>query len=281
MRKVYKGNPNIGLSFLYNTHLGRIILKPLVKSKFVSHLSGKFMDSSLSKIMISSFVKKNNIDLSIYEKDKFYSFNDFFTRKIKKNKRPIPKSNNYLLSPCDSKLTYLKIDKNTTFNIKNSTYTINSILKNDYLAKKYKDGVALIFRLSPDDYHRYMFICDGVITSNYKIKGMFHSVNPVAYKNYEVFKENTRECTSIKTNDIGLVTYVEVGALLVGKIKNIITTGKIKKGEEKGYFEYGGSTIVLLFEKDKITLDEEIINNSLNGFETYVKYGEKIGEKKK
>ena len=83
MRKVYKGNPNIGLSFLYNTHLGRIILKPLVKSKFVSHLSGKFMDSSLSKIMISSFVKKNNIDLSIYEKDKFDSFNDFFTRKIK------------------------------------------------------------------------------------------------------------------------------------------------------------------------------------------------------
>ena len=80
---------------------------------------------------------------------------------------------------------------------------------------------------------------------------------------------------------MGLVTYVEVGALLVGKIKNIITTGKIKKGEEKGYFEYGGSTIVLLFEKDKITLDEEIINNSLNGFETYVKYGEKIGEKKK
>lgn len=126
-----------------------------------------------------------------------------------------------------------------------------------------------------------MFICDGVITSNYKINGKFHSVNPVAYKNYEVFKENTRECTSIKTNDMGLVTYVEVGALLVGKIKNIITTGKIKKGEEKGYFEYGGSTIVLLFEKDKITLDEEIINNSLNGFETYVKYGEKIGEKKK
>ena len=83
MRKVYKGNPNIGLSFLYNTHLGRIILKPLVKSKFVSHLSGKFMDSSLSKIRISSFVKKNNIDLSIYEKDKFDSFNDFFTRKIK------------------------------------------------------------------------------------------------------------------------------------------------------------------------------------------------------
>lgn len=281
MRKVYKGNPNIGLSFLYNTHFGRIILKPLVKSRFISHLSGKFMDSSLSKIMINSFVKKNNIDLSIYEKDKFDSFNDFFTRKIKKNKRPIPKFNNYLLSPCDSKLTYLKIDKNTTFNIKNSTYTIYSILKNDSLAKKYKDGTALVFRLSPDDYHRYMFICDGVITSNYEIKGMFHSVNPVAYKNYEVFKENTRECTSIKTNDMGLVTYVEVGALLVGKIENKVKSGMVKKGLEKGYFKYGGSTIVLLFEKNKIALDEEIINNSLNDLETYVKYGEKIGEKKK
>lgn len=126
-----------------------------------------------------------------------------------------------------------------------------------------------------------MFICDGVITSNYEIKGTFHSVNPVAYKNYEVFKENTRECTSIKTNDMGLVTYVEVGALLVGKIENKVKSGMVKKGLEKGYFKYGGSTIVLLFEKNRIALDEEIINNSLNGLETYVKYGEKIGEKKK
>ena len=101
------------------------------------------------------------------------------------------------------------------------------------------------------------------------------------YENYEVFKENTRECTSIKTNDMGLVTYVEVGALLVGKIENKVKSGMVKKGLEKGYFKYGGSTIVLLFEKNKIALDEEIINNSLNGLETYVKYGEKIGEKKK
>ena len=260
---------NIKFDYIAGTSSGSIVAA-LYASGFTAEEMLKIFKKYCKKIKYVDFI---NIVKLI--------FGLIFTRKIKKNKRPIPKSNNYLLSPCDSKLTYLKIDKNTTFNIKNSTYTINSILKNHSLAKKYRDGAALIFRLSPDDYHRYMFICDGVITSNYEIKGTFHSVNPVAYKNYEVFKENTRECTSIKTNDMGLVTYVEVGALLVGKIENKVKSGMVKKGLEKGYFKYGGSTIVLLFEKNKIALDEEIINNSLNGLETYVKYGEKIGEKKK
>ena len=279
MRKKCKDNPNIGLSFLYNTYIGRLILTPLVKSKFVSNIVGKYMDSFLSKIIIKPFIKANNINMDDYVKCKYKSFNDFFIRKIKKEKRKVDMRQNSFISPCDAKLTYYKINQNLTFKVKNSTYTLESLINDNKLCKKYKDGLVLVFRLSPDDYHRYIFIDDGIIINNYKIDGFFHTVNPVSYDKFKVFKENTRECTYIKTNNFKNIIQIEVGALLVGKINNKIINGNIKKGLEKGYFMYGGSTIILVLEKNTIKLDKEILDNSKNGYETCVKCGEKIGKK--
>ncbi len=279
MRKTVKDNPNKGLSFLYNSAVGRIFLKPIVKNESFSNVVGKFMNSKISKVMIKRFIKNHNINMDDYECKKYNSFNDFFTRKIKLSKRIIDKTPNAFIAPCDAKITCYKIYDDLKFNVKNSVYSVNSIIKNDKLASLYDGGYALVFRLSPEDYHHYLFCDDGVIINNYKIKGMFHTVNPIVYDKYKVFKENTRECTIIKTKRFKTLTYVEVGALLVGKIRNIKKEGTIKKGEEKGYFEYGGSTIVILVQKDVIALDDDIIENSNNGLETYVKYGEKIGEK--
>lgn len=279
MRKKCKGNPSIGLSFLYNTYIGRLILTPLVKSKFVSYIVGKYMDSFLSKIIIKPFIKANNINIDDYEKCKYKSFNDFFIRKIKKEKRKVDMNESSFISPCDAKLTCYKINKNITFKIKNSTYTLESLINNNKLCKRYKDGLVLVFRLSPDDYHRYIFIDDGIIINNYKINGFFHTVNPISYDKFKVFKENTRECTYIKTNNFKNIIQIEVGALLVGKINNKVINGNVKKGLEKGYFMYGGSTIILVLEKDTIRLDKDILNNSINGYETFVKCGEKIGKK--
>lgn len=281
MRTKIKDNPIKGLSFLYNNFFGRIILKLLVEAPIVSKLSGLFLDSKISKILIKSFVKNNNINLKDFEKTKYNNFNEFFIRKIKKEKRPICMDKTAFIAPCDSKLTCYKINKNTTFNIKNTTYDINSLIKDEKLSKKYTDGYVLVFRLSPDDYHRYCFIDDGNIIDNYKIKGKFHTVNPIVYDKFEVFKENSRECTILDTKNFGKVMYVEVGALLVGKIKNVIKTGIVTKGLEKGYFMYGGSTVVLIIQKDILKLDDDIIKNSEEGYETYVKYGEKIGQKYK
>lgn len=279
MRKKVKDNPNKGLSFLYNTAAGRIILKPIVKGAFLSCLVGKFMDTKLSKIMIKPFIKNHNINMNEFEDKNYSCFNDFFIRNIKKELRPISKNKNDLIALCDSKLTCYKIDKGLTFKIKNSTYSVSSIINDKEKSILFENGYALVFRLSPEDYHHYIFCDDGVIINNYKISGKFHSVNPIAYEKFKVFKENQRECTLVETKNFGIVMYVEVGALLVGKIKNLKNAGKHKKGEEKGYFMYGGSTVVLLVQENKIKIDEEILENSTLGFETYVKCGEKIGEK--
>ena len=280
MRKICKDNPNKGLSFLYNTYVGRIILKPLVKSKFISALTGKFMDSSISKFMIKPFIKSHNIKMEEYITKKYNSFNDFFIRNIKKEARLINGNKNALIAPCDSKLTCYKITKDLKFNVKNSTYSVSSLINDENAANAFNEGYALVFRLSPEDYHHYLFCDDGIIINNYKINGKYHSVNPIVYDNYKVFKENTRECTLVKTNNFKNIMYVEVGALLVGRICNIKKQGKFKKGEEKGYFMYGGSTVILLIQKDALLIDDEIIKNSSKNIETYVKCGEKIGEKK-
>lgn len=279
MRKKVIDNPIKGLSFLYNNIFGRIILKFLVNLPLVSKLSGFVLDRKVSKILIKPFIKCNNINIKDYEKESYNSFNDFFIRKIKKNKRPISKNKNHFIAPCDSKLTCYKINNKTIFNIKNTLYDISSLINDDKLAKEYSSGYVLVFRLSPDDYHRYCFVDDGRIIDNYKIRGKFHTVNPIVYDKFEVFKENTRECTVIQTNNFDKILQIEVGALLVGKIKNVITTGVTNKGKEKGYFMYGGSTIVVIVKKDIIKIDDDILNNSINGYETYVKYGEKIAEK--
>ena len=279
MKTVKKDNPNKGLSFLYNTYLGRIILKPLVKNKLFSNVVASFMNSKLSKIMVKPFIKKHNINMDEFVKEDYNCFNDFFIRKIKKEARDIDKDKKSFISPCDSKLTCYKITKDLVFNVKNSTYSISSITKDDNISDYFKDGYALVFRLSPDDYHRYIFLDDGKIINNYKINGKYHSVNPVSYDKFKVFKENTRECTLMKCKNFNNIMYIEVGALLVGKINNIKKSGTFKRAEEKGYFMYGGSTIVVLVGKNIVKMDKKIIINSLKNIETSVKCGEKIGEK--
>lgn len=279
--KKMKDNPNKGLSFLYNNFFGRLLLKPLVAWPLASNIVGWFLDKKISKVFIKSFIKKNNINMDDFINQKYTSFNDFFIRKVKEEKRPISSNLSDFLSPCDSKLTCYKIDNNLTFEVKNSIYSVNSILGNDKLSKEYFNGYLLVFRLSPDDYHRYHFIDDGKILKNYKIKGKYHTVNPIVYDKYEVFKENSREVTILKTDNFDKVIYIEVGALLVGKINNIKIKGNFKRTEEKGHFKFGGSTVILLVKKDIIKINDMIISNSKKKIETSVKYGEVIGKKLK
>lgn len=279
MRKKVKDNPMKGLSFLYNTVVGRIILYPLVNFSFISKLSEKVMDSKISKIFIKKFIKSNNINIEEYLDEKYTCFNDFFIRNIKKEKRPINYKENVLISPCDSKLTVYDIKEDNLYRVKNSNYSLENLLNDKILAKEYINGKLLVFRLSPDDYHHYYNVDNGNIIKTYKIKGKYHTVNPIVYDKYEVFKENTREISIIKTENFDKILYIEVGALLVGKIVNN-NIKKTKKGTEKGYFKYGGSTVILIFKENQIKIDKEIIDNSKNGFETYVKLGEKIGIKK-
>ena len=263
------------LNFFYETIIGRIILKLFV-TKFVSDVIGLFMNSRLSKYKIKSFVEKNNINTFEYEAKNYKSYNDFFTRKVIPYKRPISASKSNFIAPCDSKMIAYTINEDLTLNIKDSYYSINTLINKDII-NDYIGGLALVFRLSTDNYHRYCYVDSGTKGKNHRIKGIFHTVQPISLKRYNLFKTNTREYTILNTNNFGKIIQVEIGAMGVGRIKNNHSSYEYKKGEEKGYFEFGGSTIVLLLKKNSIELDKDIEENSKEGIETIVKYGEKIG----
>ena len=224
----------------------------------------------------------NGIDLSDYEPQAYKSFNDFFTRKIKPSARPLPKDKNVLISPSDGKVTAYEIDKVNGFVIKNSVYSVKSLLRDQKLAKRFEDGYAVIIRLTPDDYHRYCYAATGVKSHDRTIKGVLSTVNPVANEYVPVYKENSRNYCLIRTENFGDIVQMEVGALLVGRITNAHPYGRrtVLRGEEKGYFEFGGSTIVLLLEKDKVELCSDLLENTREGFETKLRQGEAVGYKK-
>ncbi len=264
------------LEVLYGNIFGRLLLKPLVRP-CISQFAGKLLSTKASCILIRPFIKKNGIDMSQFENRKYESYNDFFSRKIRPEARTIDYNPKHLISPCDCKLTAIPIRMDRKFSLKNSEYTVASLLKNKQLAKDYEGGYALIFRLTVDDYHRYCYIADGTKTDNVFIPGVLHTVNPIANDYFPIYKENSREYTILHTKEFGDVLVMEVGALLVGKIVNHHGRADVLRGQEKGYFQFGGSTIVLLIKDDMAKIDKDILRNSHFGIETVVKMGEKIG----
>ena len=265
------------LRFLYNTAVGRMLLRPLI-CKPISSVAGWFMDRRVSALFVKGFIKSNGIDMSDYEDRKFRSFNDFFTRGLKDGARPVANGEDDFISPADARLSVYDITPERYFTVKGVDYTIADLLENKELAERFDGGKCLIFRLAVDNYHRYGWCADGQAEAPVSIKGKYHTVQPIAMRRFPIFRENVREYTVVETEKFGTVVQIEVGALMVGRIvNNDKNGGTAQKGHEKGKFEFGGSTVVVLLEKDKVNLDEEFITNTQNDLETNVKYGEKIG----
>ena len=263
------------LSFLYTNIFGRMLLKPLIQPQ-VSKLAGRYLSSAHSKWLISKFIERNEINMDIYEECDYSSFNDFFTRKIKPDCRPVPEDLDVLISPCDCLATVYPIQENTTFSIKNTEYTLRSLLRSPRLAKRFRGGYAYVLRLTVEDYHRYLYSVSGKQSKNYHIDGTYHTVNPIANDYLPIYKENTREYTVIHSKEFGDVLQMEVGALLVGKISNHKQSTVVTRGEEKGFFEYG-STIVVLTQKGRVTPRSDLLTNSKNGYETKVLQAHPLG----
>ena len=264
------------LAGLYGCAAGRVLLKPLV-SPWVSRVAGAFLSTRLSACLIRPFIRSNGIDMTEYEAVCYRSYNEFFSRRIRPERRPIDMDPTHFIAPCDSKLTALPITADAVFTLKHTPYTVESLLRSPDLAEKYKGGYALIFRLTVDDYHRYCYAADGTKEDNVCIPGVLHTVNPIANDYFPIYKENAREYSILHTDVFGDVLMMEVGALLVGKIVNHHRASCVRRGQEKGYFQFGGSTVVLLVEKDRLQIDEEILRNSGAQLETVVKMGERIG----
>lgn len=264
------------LNLLYNTFYGRILSK-IILNPITSKLIGMYKKSKLSIKDINKIIKDYKIDMTIYEKKEYKSYNDFFTRKINLDKRKMINNKNYLISPSDSKLLVYQITEECILNIKGTKYTLEELVKNKIDLSDYKNGKCLIFRLSMDNYHHYCYPDDGKLLNSFKIKGKLHTVSSIS-KKYKIYKENKREISILKTNNFDELIFIEVGALLVGDIVNNKKT-KFKKGEEKGFFNLGGSTIIILVKENVLKVDKDILDNSQNNIETIVNYREKIGER--
>lgn len=167
------------LRHLYNDWGGRLCLKIIIQP-FVTRLGGWFLNTRLSARMIPGFVERNHIDLSSCTRQEFASYNDFFTRRLKEGQRPVAADDSVLVSPCDGKVTVSRIGSDSRFYIKDTLYTLERLLKNKKLAKRYLGGYAVILRLTVDDYHHYCYVADGEKSPDVKIPGVFHTVNPAA-----------------------------------------------------------------------------------------------------
>lgn len=273
-------NDTLILRFLYNTVLGRMILSLLVRPNF-SKLAGVYLSSGASKWLVPYYIQKHNVDMSDIEMSSkgFSSFNDFFTRKRKYEAFKI--EDDCLISPCDGLLTIKRIKKDTILDIKNSKYSLEDLLKDKKLAEKFNDGNALIFRLTPKDYHRYCYATQSKIIHIRKIKGKLNCVRPIALRQIPVFAQNSREYQLLKTKKLGNIIQMEIGALLVGKINNyrcVLENDYIPAGEEKGYFEFGGSTIIILLQKDKAYFSKRLYERQDANGEVKVHLGEVIAK---
>lgn len=269
------------LVWLYNNSVGEATLSTLVKRKLVSSIYGKRMDRPSSAKKIQAFIEEFDIDRSSFQKQEFSSFNDFFSRRLKNNARPVDTNATVVVSPADGKLLAFADVSKSDFIIKGHRFNVLSFLNNAELAQKYLDGTLVILRLAPPDYHRFHFPISGVVSPITRIDGDYYSVNPLALREMtEIFCLNKREFTILTNPLFGDVVVAEVGATMVGSIVQTYTGSVVNKGEEKGYFKFGGSTVVLLFEKNKIRIDDDLLMNTAKAYETEVKMGERIGEAK-
>ena len=272
-------NEGAALRFLYGTVPGRAVLK-LAASRPVSQLAGRFMDSPLSRPLIRPFIRKNGIRIADYLPMRYESFNAFFCRPIRKELRPLPEEAALLCAPCDGLLSAYRITDGLVLPVKQSLYTIPELLGGDPEAARFQDGSCLVFRLCVNHYHRYCYIDAGTKGPNIFLPGTLHTVRPIALAALPVFTRNCREYTLMQTAHFGTIAQVEVGAMLVGKIDNYKGRGSFRRGEEKGRFLYGGSTVILLVEKDRVVIDEALFRATAQGVETPVRMGQPLGRAK-
>lgn len=269
------------LRFLYENPIGKASLEILIKRKIITAIYGKRMDRPASVKKIKDFVDGLgiNMDESVKGIEEFTSFNDFFYRKLVADARPI---HDGLISPGDGRLLAFNDLKDINkFYVKGRDFTLEEYLGDRVLAQEYSNSAMIILRLAPNDYHRYHFPYAGVAKKIKLIKGSYYSVSPIALiSNFaKVFCENKRAYSILTTQDRGDIIISPVAATMVGSMVHTYAAGApIKKGDEMGYFAFGGSTIVMLFDKEKFKIDGDLIKNTQRGLETFVKMGEQIAK---
>lgn len=270
------------LDWTYNSSLGKLPLHLFVKRPFFSKWYGRKMNHPDTKKKIGPFIDDYEMaDEDFLESlESFPHFNAFFYRKLKQSARPI--SDSEVVFPADGRhLGFEKASAIKDFFVKGQRFDIKELLQDDYLYKMFKDGPLVLSRLCPTDYHRYHFPVTGTPGTTRLINGPLYSVSPIALrKNLAYLWQNKRTVTLIETTDIGTVAVLEIGATCVGAIHQTYQENKlVNKGDEKGFFSFGGSSVITIFQPNKIALEKDLLQNTLIQRELYAKMGDRLATK--
>lgn len=242
--------------FWYSHPLGRLLQPMVVAWAYVSRALGWFYDTRISTLLIRPFIKYYGIKVEDFQMTEFRSFNEFFVRKIKPETRPINRDPQGLIAPADSRLTVCDyVSKKSLFPIKQVPFNLAKLLDSEELADEFCYGTLLAFRLAVDDYHRFHFPCDGVARAPTKIPGKYHTVRPGIYEQGIMpLQENYRELVRFHSDTYGDMIIMPVGALGVSRIVQTYKPGRVNKGDEMGYFQFGGSEVIILLKSQPIRL---------------------------
>lgn len=271
------------LKFIYNNPLGRICLWALVKRLWFSKWYGWRMNLNGSRSKIIPFIDNFSLDTNEFKHpvSSFKNFNEFFFRKLKPSSRLIVQDPDLVIFPADGRhLGFQNVDHIESVFVKGQKFNLEKLFGSVELSKKFGGGSLVLSRLCPVDYHRFHFPISGNLESFQLINGSLFSVNPIALRQkLGIFWENKRYLCIIDNNVLGKVAVILVGATCVGSVHMTAKNHKFHEtGEELGYFSFGGSSVITIFQKDKIRLDKELINISSRGYEFYSKMGEAMGK---
>ncbi len=267
------------LRFIYGTLPGRICLEAVAKRAFFSKWYGWRMGLPKSRLRVAPFIQKYGLDPAEFadSPDSYASFNAFFTRKLKPEARPVASS--AVVFPADGRhLGFQDISQCPGFFVKGQKFDVGGLLGHDAeLTRRFANGSLVLSRLCPVDYHRFHFPVGGVAGQSRVINGPLYSVNPIALRQRLAYLwENKRVVTLVETPDLGCVAIVEIGATNVGSVVQTYAPGSVAKGQEKGYFEFGGSSTITLFEPGRVQLCADLVEHSAVQRELYVKMGEEM-----
>lgn len=269
------------LRFIYASPLGSLPLWLAIKRAWFSKWYGRKMSHPKSKSRIPGFIREFGVDENeLAEPPSTHScFNDFFIRKLKKESRPICEGSEKIAFPADGRhLGFQNISEISSIFVKGQQFDLPSLFQSEELARPYEKGALIISRLCPVDYHRFHFPVDGLATQPTLINGSLYSVNPIALrKNISIFWQNKRYLNFTESPTVGRVAQFLVGATCVGSVT--ITAKlprKISKGEEFGYFSFGGSTVLTLFEEKKVVLSNDLLECSSQRIELYARMGDEM-----
>ncbi|KAJ3323599.1 hypothetical protein HDV06_001623 [Boothiomyces sp. JEL0866] len=279
----------LGIRLLYQVAGSKSAVESRAIKRFLKNYTikqGAKFDNPVSKAQISQFAAYHDLDLDevLDPIDSFNNFNEFFYRKLKPDARTLASADpNVVVSPADARTNvFLSVSAAQEFWIKGSKFNLSTLLGDDELASIFADGSMSISRLAPQDYHRFHFPVDGTVGPTKKIEGTYFTVNPMAVRTtVDVYTENVRTITTINSTHHGKVAYVCIGAMLVGSIVLTSSEGQqVQRMDEHGYFKFGGSTILLLFEKGRVEFDSDLLSNSSTSLETLIKMGNSLGRHK-